>query len=272
MLDLVKLFLEIETLQYLYIFLSLMGLFIIVTRKKMALEAVSPGYEVTNRIKDFRDTDHVGMHPEQTEKQSSRTRLYLLQMTLSILMSLVVSAGVFRYAFGESGQQIIQRIEDSRQWVDEPIIQSFVTHGRFNDAGTITIKYDLIIHLPNGKQLEDLKSTYRNPARLLDTYLKPYLYLISSATCASYSTNEAHANKFTDYIKSQVLNGVHPSLGILTSDIGKPPKSYGINIVVDTIEYTFEKSPPKTDVFQKKTDLSMEDYIISERRKREQKR
>lgn len=261
LLELLKLFFEIEPLQYFYMFLGLLGFLIFVIRQKLSLEDEISNYTGNHQF--------WSKHPELKEKQSFRTRLHLLHMTISILMVVVTVAGVFRITLGDTvGQRMIQKFEDSLQWNDKPISQSFVTHGRFNDAGTITIKYDLIIHLPNGKQLEDLKSIYRNPARLIDTYLKPYLGLITATTCNAYLTAAANTLEFRDSIKYQVLNGIHPSLGILTSDIGKPPKSYGINIVVDTIEYTFEKLALKAQVFKKATDASMEKWVNSQKEKK----
>lgn len=256
LLELLKLFFEISPLQYLYMFLGLAGVLIIVVRQKMSIE---------DEIRNFSNHQFRSKHPELKEKQSYRTRLHLLHVTISILMTLVTITGVFRYTIGDTvGQRMIQKFEDSRQWNDKPIRQLFVTYGRFKDAGTITIKYDLIIHLPKYTQLEDLKSIYRNPDRLLNNYIKPYINLISTATCASYSTNDASVNrdKFVNFIRNQVGNGVHPSLGISTADIGRPPKSYGINIVVETIEYTFDDTIRKLQLFKRRTELPpMEEWV-----------
>ena len=81
-------FLQIEVLHYVYMFLILAGIFIIVTRKKITLEK-----ELNTHISEN--------HPEQKIRFANNTRLYLLQMTLSILMALVFTAGIFRYSFKE---------------------------------------------------------------------------------------------------------------------------------------------------------------------------
>lgn len=78
----------IDLIYYVYLFLSLAGIFIIVTLKKMALEN-----EINKHISEA--------HPEQKARRDNNIRLYVLQMTLSILMAMVFTIGIFRYSYKE---------------------------------------------------------------------------------------------------------------------------------------------------------------------------
>lgn len=101
---LLELFIETELLHYFYLFLSLLGLFIIVTRRKMKVED------------ELRNPVQISNHPEQKSQKSKYLRLIILQFTISILMALTTVAGVFRFAFDNTspaGKVVIQQYMDS---------------------------------------------------------------------------------------------------------------------------------------------------------------
>lgn len=213
-----KLFYETEVLHYFYIFLSLLGVFIIVTRKMMTLE------------------DEIGQytrkHPERTEKMSSYSRLRAMQITFGILLVLVTVAGMFRMGVdtSPSGKEVAQQYIDSFEWDSKPVQKSFVTRGKFKDGSPIEIEYNLIVQFPkNDKRMDYLQSTFGTPERLFG-YLKTYLVLITRMTTAS--TQEVSAS-FWESLRRQSIHGLE---GISPADIGKSPKNYGIQITVSSIE------------------------------------
>lgn len=83
---LATLILQIAVLHYFYMFLILAGIYIIVTRKKITLEK-----ELNTHISE--------KHPEQKTRRANIIRFYVLQMTLSILMCMVLYAGIVRYSY-----------------------------------------------------------------------------------------------------------------------------------------------------------------------------
>lgn len=183
-------------------------------------------------------TTHI--HPEITSKKA-RAGMYSFFGVVFIAITLFAGlAGYVRQDFPFN----------YFTWNSKPYEREFVTTGRFKDASTIEIKYDLIITLPDGYQLKNLKNKFQTPEELFNRYMKQYLYAITAFSTAQRTAEEAYetnrgasagfSTEFTEYIRNQVLNGADPALGLRSSDGYKSFKSYGIKVVVRMIHYTFD--------------------------------
>lgn len=199
-------------------------------------------------------TTHV--HPEI---QSGKARADMSALFSSVFVAITLFAGSVGYI--KQASFLPDEAINSLKWESTPYEREFVTNGRFKDGASVEIKYDLIITLPDGYQLQKLKDYFPTLERLFNDYMKAQLYVITLGATVDRFVYEAYQTKrgeFTEHVRNQVLNGIDPKMGLRSVDGYKSFKSLGLKVDVRRISYTFDPTFLKNIEHKTKAQIELE--------------